>query len=162
MAFTAARCKHCNEVIQVDIERKTGFCLYCGIRYITADVINNYYTAKATTEMTDEVKNKIKDAEISLTQFKNYQKAEQIFREVTEIAPRIYKGWWGIARSITQDFRFFELGLNEFKEIENYVEHALAVANNNEKDLICPRWDIYKFTHNEWIKYITNKQHPNK
>lgn len=144
MAFEAARCKNCNGDIQVDVERKTGFCPYCGTKYITEDVINNYNTynnykiENATIKLNDEhsVENKLKNAEINLSQFKDYKKAEQIFREVTEIAPGNYRGWWGLVRSITQEFSLINFGLTKFNELNDYVEHALIVADNNGKNLI--------------------------
>lgn len=44
MAFVAAKCTQCGAEIEVDNARETGFCQYCGTKYVTEKVINNHYT----------------------------------------------------------------------------------------------------------------------
>lgn len=42
--FIAAKCSQCGADIQVDAQRESGFCSYCGAKYVTEKVVHNYVT----------------------------------------------------------------------------------------------------------------------
>ena len=44
MAFIAAKCSQCGANIQVDDSRESGFCTYCGAKFVTEKVVHNYVT----------------------------------------------------------------------------------------------------------------------
>lgn len=44
MAFIAAKCSQCGANIQVDDSRESGFCTYCGAKFVTEKVVHNYIT----------------------------------------------------------------------------------------------------------------------
>lgn len=43
-SFIAAKCSQCGADIQVDAQRESGFCSYCGAKYVTEKVVHNYVT----------------------------------------------------------------------------------------------------------------------
>ena len=54
MAIVAAKCTECGAPIEVNDERKEGYCPFCGTKYITQDIIhntvnNNYVTNNIDT-----------------------------------------------------------------------------------------------------------------
>lgn len=42
--FIAAKCSQCGADIQVDAQRESGFCSYCGAKYVTEKIVHNYVT----------------------------------------------------------------------------------------------------------------------
>ena len=162
MPLVVAKCTQCGADLKVDSDAKRGICQYCHTEYITEDVINNFnnfynynynYNIKnATLEIKDEksVSNQLENAEIYLSHFKNYTKAKKIFKNVTEIAPGNYRGWWGLIRCQTLDFTKSDLGQATMQTLNEYFRHASTFADPDERNEIQNKWEAFIKSQKNW------------
>ena len=115
MPLVAAKCLNCGGELQIDSGRDAAICPYCGTPFVVEKAIN-YYTTQNVTHigtighadihvMDDSgLEAKVKNADAYLTRHKDYAKAEELFLELTESFSHDYRGWWGVARTLTRDF----------------------------------------------------------
>lgn len=114
MPLVQAKCTQCGASLKVNNEASTALCPFCKMEYVVQDAINNYVTnnythidtlnAEHVTVNDDRsAEQRLRAAEQNM-QFKEYDKALSIFREVTEIAPHDYRSWWGCVRAETRGF----------------------------------------------------------
>ena len=77
MAFKPAICSQCGSTIQVDDSNETGFCSYCGTKFVTENVINQYQiTNNVTNNITQNIQTAI---------FNTGDTVEDYFRRVTAL-----------------------------------------------------------------------------
>ena len=95
--------------------------------------------------MIDEssAEHKIKNAEIYLTKHHDPKRARELFLEASDMAPGDYRGWWGLVRIDTDDFRKFYEGPSIFNRVSKYKERAFATATGEAKKEIAATWKTY-------------------
>jgi len=154
MALVPARCTQCNALLEVDSAKDAANCVYCGTAFVVEKAINNYATHQQNTfnignaniqvQDSSSPETKLANAEVFLTSFCDYEKAEELFREVTQEAPGDYRGWWGVVRARTRDLdkdefgyvlsprlsnsRLFKVVVDDLFELGTFYSNALRVA----------------------------------
>lgn len=148
-----AKCPNCGGDIEIDGQRKSGFCLYCGSKVM-------FKKAEQSTESPDNVIVKgiapldklLKNAE-TFHNLGDYEKEAEVLTSITKNYPEDYRGWWGLA---LQDIEApYDRDENEYGELEPYrfsdsykkavsllkrtlfyVRHAVQLAPEGEKQTI--------------------------
>lgn len=75
------------------------------------------------------------------------EKAEQIYRELTDDYPDDYRGWWGFAAVKTNQFQMYSREI--YEEAEGNAENAIKVARGNAKSEIQQIWNQYTHLRNQ-------------
>lgn len=138
MALIAAKCTQCGASIQVDENCVTGICPHCGTQYITEKVINNYNVNYSITKVINNNKEKADDLiedGLTLWHLGEVNRALDIFRKVTVIEPRDFRGWFYVAKLILETEKLAE----KQDEMFNFIEKAKSlVKSDTEMQLIYP------------------------
>ncbi len=152
MSLVPAKCPNCGGNIKIERENKAGICEFCKQPFVVEDAINNYNTYNQNTynienaEIYINEKNeeqRIESAEIFLTKIGNKEEAKKIFAEVSQTSPGNYKAWWGLARIDTNEFDFDERNLDNYKDVKQYVENAISVANHDVSEEMKIKWRTF-------------------
>lgn len=154
MPLVPAKCTQCGASIKVDDTKESGICSFCGTSYIVEKAINNYneyikndyHIANAEVHIHDEksTEKKLKNADIFFTKQNDPQKARELFLEVANDDPGDYRGWWGVARVDSKDFKYTNCSDSIFSEIEVYVNSAFNVISNDKKSELSKIWNKFK------------------
>ena len=175
MPFVEAVCTSCGAGLQVDSAKEAAICPFCGKPYIVQDAVNNYnntinnYSHIDNLSANNVVLNDDRSAEQRLRaaeqnmQFREYDKALAIFREVTDIAPHDYRCWWGCVQAGTQDFqRGAEGDINTLRSFLSQTAEdankALMTAPDNQKETIRQTYNAYCDTLNESVARRAEEQ----
>ena len=134
MPFVAAICSKCGSALKVDNHKDTTVCAYCGTPFVTERALGHAADVYS-------IENRLQNAEIFLTQHKDYTKAESLFKAITEDAPGDYRAWWGVVRACTGDLSAETVLRQGCGEAKKYVTGALNVAPAHEKDSLHKQWD---------------------
>lgn len=132
MPLVPAKCTECGGEIEVNNEKKLGVCKHCRQPFVVEESINNYNTYNnynTTNNYNDgsivnivEGESKetlLKNAEIAL-KIENYDLAKENFEILTKRYPDEYKGWWGLIQSITKNFTYYDLSIDELNQFYSY------------------------------------------
>lgn len=132
MPLVPAKCTECGGEIEVNNEKKLGVCKHCGQPFVVEEAINNYNTYNnynTTNNYNDgsvvnivEGESKetlLKNAEIAL-RIENFDLAKENFEILTKRYPDEYKGWWGLIQSITKNFTYYDLSIDELNQFYSY------------------------------------------
>ena len=110
MPLVKAVCTNCGGALEVDSSKKAAVCPYCHEAYIVEDAINNYtthvehlYADNVTINDDRTAAARLEAGEANL-KLKHWPEAENVFKEVCDLTPQDYRGWWGRIRAITQEF----------------------------------------------------------
>lgn len=149
MTLVAAKCTQCQGNLKIDNTLEAAVCPHCKTPFITEKAINNYNTYNQSTyniqhadlQVNDEksIENRLKNAEVFLTKHKDYAKAMELFKEISEDAPDDYRTWWGIVRTGTWEFT--RVSTNQ-GFISDYNK-ALRVAPEDVKGRLTKTWQEY-------------------
>jgi len=137
MSLVAAKCTQCGASIEVDDSKEAGICRTCGTAFITEKAINNYntyLTQNVTKNIYGREKTEAEEYLFNGEKFialKDWEKAIKVFMQAAEANPSNYRCWFGLMRSETKNFT--DLSNDTLTE---HLEKALAVANENEKEII--------------------------
>jgi len=125
MQFVAARCPQCAGDLQLDNEKETGFCMYCGSKIVVQEAIR-----AVRIDNTYMIEKWMKTGDLA-AEGGNLSEAYEYYTKVVEVQPdnwlAIYKkgkaaGW----QSTLADLRF--------KEATNCFGQAINLAPENEKE----------------------------
>lgn len=160
MPLIPARCTQCGAELQVDSTAEAAVCQYCQTPFIVEKAINNYNTyhqykiENAQIHMVDEssAEYKIKNAEIYLTKHHDYKRAKELFLEASDLAPDDYRGWWGLVRIATNEFREFHFGPSIFRKVSTNKERAFSTATGDAKKEIAATWKTYHENMQKFLK----------
>lgn len=75
------------------------------------------------------------------------EKAEQIYRELTDNYPDDYRGWWGFAWVKTNQFQTYSREI--YSEVKGNAENAIKVASGHDKEEIEQIWNQYSKLRNQ-------------
>jgi chaperonin cofactor prefoldin len=152
MSLVAAKCTQCGANLKIDNTLEAAVCPHCKTPFITEKAINNYNTYNQSTyniqhanlQVNDEksIENRLKNAEVFLTKHKDYKKAMELFKEISEDAPDDYRTWWGIVRVGTREFT--TQGTYEYYLYSNDYDRALQVAPEDAKGRLTKTWQEYQ------------------
>ncbi len=170
MPFVKAMCTNCGGILQVDESKDAAVCPFCSTPYIVEKAINNYqiniqYKIENSNVYINNgisIDKKIENAEYFISVHHDYDKAESIFMEASELAPMDYRTWWGIVRAQTWEFSYFGFDDEGLDDVRQYLESAIKVAGDKKDELI-KKWDQYMTDYNILIdldvkrKSITDK-----
>lgn len=151
-------CKKCGGKIKFDDNREKGYCPFCGVEFIKEDlIINNHYHndfsgANVILNDINSVESQLKNAEVYLTKIKDYDKAEQIYRSITEKYSADYRGWWGLVRALSCDLKLLELNEEVYNLMHKYAQIACNVSDDEKtKRYIKTEWDKYNESINDYL-----------
>ena len=188
MPLVAAKCTKCGGELQIDNAQEAAICPYCGTPFIVEKAINYYTTHNVTNigsvehadiHMEDSrgLETRLKNAESYLVQHKDYAKAEELFRSITEEFAGDWRGWWGIVRAMTHEFEGIPAGMwQDFKyeetteafkaavtgafatdEIQKMAERAFHVVDKENEAKIRPVWSDFQRRSQAYITRYVNK-----
>lgn len=106
MPFVPAKCTNCGGHLTVDESKEAGICPHCQQPYIMEKAINYYNTTNVTNidtinaevvnvESSDSADNLYKAGQTNLD-FRDFDKASDIFQKMTDTYPQDYRGWYGL------------------------------------------------------------------
>ncbi len=121
------KCINCGASITYSPYKKT-VCPYCLTEYSNGSIL---------------IDAKINNAEINIKKFRDYAKAEEIFREIVEIDASDYRAWWGIVRAQTSEFSNTTVDLKTLQTIQISADKTLKTAPENIINLLKSQWDNY-------------------
>lgn len=123
---------------------KIGFLqdVISGIQKITSSSIRTE-TGSGTGSEIDRL---CKNAE-TFYELGQKEKAEQIYRELTDNYPDDYRGWWGFAAVKTGQFQTYSREI--FSEVKGNAENAIKVAKSPKKEELRKIWEQYLGLRNE-------------
>ena len=97
----------------------------------------------------------LKNADCHLNRFRDYNKAKKLYLSVVEADANEHKAWWGIVRSMTENFSKYSISDSERKELDFYVKRAVLSAPDSKKEDL---QQIVRNYHRNIRKAETDKQ----
>ncbi len=140
-----AQCPNCSATLRVDPVRQMAVCEYCRASFMTSEAIKIYNTYIQNVQHINaqnvyinnggeiEKNQMLHSGEVYLQQFREYKKAEEAYRAVVDKFPDEYRGWLGLAKSITEDLKKVDIDEARFRQYSDYANKALIVAPPQEK-----------------------------
>ena len=170
MPLVAAKCTNCGGELQIDSGKDAAVCPYCGAAFIVEKAINYYTTqndihigniAHADIHVNDNsgLEARLANAEAFLTRHKEYERAEELFLEITDDFSGDYRGWWGVARAMTREFSGLDISVNcrieteeeldavfarSLEDVRFYTERAFNVMGSEDRVKLQPVWEDFK------------------
>ena len=141
MPLVQAKCENCNGVLKVDSSKRAAICPYCGTPYVVEDAINYYTThnhihADIVNVRDDRTSSARLEAAEAFMTLNKYSDALSAYKEVSQLVPQDYRGWWGQIRAITKDFSFYHNTANVINEIKSLYNNTLTfVTVEKEADI---------------------------
>lgn len=141
MALVAIQCKNCGGALQVDSSAASYYCPHCHTTYAMEQTVNQTFqtTNISSATIIDDGSGKI-DQEINsgeaFLNLRKYQAARDTFQNLTNLYAHKHRTWWGLARSITEEFTREPSGRKEFDYVNDAVQSAYQLAPANEKTQI--------------------------
>lgn len=140
MPFVPVKCTSCGGDIQLDNQRQTGFCSYCGAQVIFEEAIKKMEIAgSVSVEGIATLEKKLEDAATyNKLGYTNHE--YELLKKITEEYPGDYRGWWMLAlhRFSYQPMINTDLGeftfsckkatINTFYYDNDYIKNALILA----------------------------------
>lgn len=147
MKIKNLNCPNCNAKIDINPEDTYGKCSYCDTPFILEDE-----TIKIEHEIIDNTSLKV--AETTLNKFKDYKKAELLYKMLLFKYAHKEEIYIGLIRSMTEDFKKEITELYKLNEINDYWQKYTALS---------PKQNISKYSEkinemnkNYWITTLKN------
>ena len=172
MSLVAAKCTQCGSNLEVDSSHEAALCPHCKTPFVIKSAINNYNTyhqfqiQHTNVRINDgnSIQNRIKNAEVFLTKHKDYKKAEELFRGISEDAPDDYRIWWGILRSQTREFSNWTTYIlmgdlyqdhhnSSESDLDSYIQSRVFDRDFYHKAIAVAPDDVIEQLKNTWIDY---------
>ena len=160
MPLVNAKCTNCGATLKVDDRQDAAVCEYCGSAYIVEKAIQNYNYYVTNNINADNVfitgkgeaekERLLKNAETN-ERFKDYQKATQIYSQVTEDYPNEYRGWLGLALIQSGSFNNVDLEFREFNSLSSNINKAIMCAPTEKAKSIQAQWSAYLNKHTTFL-----------
>ncbi len=143
MSFEAAKCPNCGAQLQLDNSMETGFCVYCGTKFIVHDAIQRMkieVSGQVSMSGISTVENDINRGKQCLTS-KDWMNAFKFFVMALNKQANSFEAWHGCLLSITQDFSFIDFSWVNYKGntgLESVVIHSIQLSDNIQKQKLYP------------------------
>ncbi len=119
-------CPNCNAEIAVDRSQMFVYCMYCGVKIQTQDIVEVRYVKEP-----ESLEKMLSDGEIYY-KLEDYYRAEQKFREVIKQYPTERKGYEELIRTLTRDYTIYPLTHEE--EVYGVLDQLVRLISEEEKD----------------------------
>ena len=149
MQLVKAICPNCGGFLEVDASNKAAICTFCKLPFIIEEAINNYTThiehlhADNVTINDDRTAAARLEAGEANLKLKHWPEAEKVFKEVCDLTPQDYRGWWGRIRAITQEFTADLFHGDEIATLNDLFNSVSTFLNGPEKAEIVQTFDSY-------------------
>ncbi len=160
MPLVNAKCTNCGAPLQVDNTHEAAVCQYCGSAFIVEKAIQNYnyHITNNITAQNVIVAGKGEMEKERLLQnaktnedFKEYNKAYEIYKQVSEDYPDDYRGWYGLASIICDNFTKFDLPAEYFGMTQRYMEKSIQTAPLTKKEELTEKWNKYILNNSDYL-----------
>ena len=84
------KCESCGANLEFDDDLTTGYCMYCGAKYMLEEKVN----VNVNVKVDNGNENKIKLANNYIDEG-NYEKADKLFKDVLADDATNHEAWWG-------------------------------------------------------------------
>ncbi|MCR4769086.1 MAG: hypothetical protein K5874_02595 [Bacteroidaceae bacterium] len=151
MPFVQGKCESCGGILTVDPSLKSANCPFCGAAYIVQDSISYYKTTinvdtihANVVNVSDESSSegRLKAAEAYMKMGK-YDKAENEYKYVTEIAPQNYRGWLGLIEIYTNIYTKRIKSATKIRSLEDTANTIKAITSKEETLQALEKYNIY-------------------
>ncbi|MBR7007079.1 MAG: hypothetical protein IKH90_00380 [Ruminococcus sp.] len=152
MPLVNAKCTNCGGTLTVDSTKDAAVCDFCGSPYIVEKAIQNYNyyitqnikadNVNVTAKGEAEKERLLHNAETNV-KFKEYNKAFDLYKQVSEDYPDDYRGWYGMSSTISNGFTKIVRDKSKCKELHDYMEKSLICCDQNDNPDIKGQWDEY-------------------
>ena len=129
--MTKLQCTACNGTLALDIRKEFATCEFCGTKY-------DKRVMRQMIEGGQGYDNLVKNAEVFLM-LGEFERAHEIFTEITNKHPDRARGWWGLFESETGGLTVF----NKPDSVHVYHERALKFATDEERAEITSLYENY-------------------
>jgi len=146
MPLVKAICTNCGGNLEVDRSKGAAICPFCGQAYIVEDAVKKF---EITVRGESSSQNRLEAAE-QFMKLGEYSKAIEIFQKVTEMTPSDYRGWRGLLRAQSHEYKkeikdLSPTDLKQYrKDIERVSQHALSTVPAAEKADLQAEVDTYR------------------
>lgn len=156
MPLVNAKCTNCGAPLQVDNSHEAAVCPYCNSAYIVEKAIQNFNFSVTNNITAQNViiagkgemeKERLLQNAQTNENFKEYDKALEIYAQVSEDYPDDYRGWFGMASMKTHKFKILDISDREFTQISSYIDKSMICAPDAQKSSIKSTWDQYLANH---------------
>ena len=154
MGLVAAKCTGCGANIEVDVTKDAGICKYCGTAFVTEKAITNYNTyvtnnnnfagAHVTIQGDSENIEKLIERAVTFEKLDEFDKALEVYEEITSKYPMDYRGWMGIITSETQNYSDISFSDYSYMEMVECFEKAVKVASSEVQEDILKQKQKYE------------------
>ncbi|MCR5457768.1 MAG: hypothetical protein K6F14_06800 [Clostridiales bacterium] len=154
MPFVKAQCTNCGGLIEVDETKEAAICPFCSTPYAVEKAINNFHISNKyeihnaqIMMQKDDVETMAADADALLYQLNKPQQAYELYKKITKLYPRDYRGWLGLAmyriktNNFDDEYGDIEVNLSRAKKLfpegaecigEFLSQYQLADTNYNK------------------------------
>lgn len=151
MSLVPAKCENCSGTLEVDPSLKAAICPFCSTPYVVQDAINHYHNHNHTHIHGNVINNYVdeRSSEARLVagdtcmKQEHYDSALIAYKDVCEITPQNYLGWWGQIRAITHDFALRPEIQSDLLRIKMLFKSAAVVATQEQQKELNERYNSY-------------------
>ena len=159
-------CDNCGGTLAVDASGEIGTCIYCGTKKQLVEKVVNIieHTGKVEVDGIATAAAKLTSAYQCL-QTGNVEKANRLYKEITELEPQNPYAWWGrflCEESFAQYYGFKDkygnsdnvTKANQVLEILKYADFAIQYAEDDVKQEYIARTQEYR----DFVDSVRNQQ----
>ena len=148
MKLKALKCPNCNAKLEIKPGEVNGTCPYCDSEFILDDEV-----IKVKHEIIDNTSLEI--AETTLNKFKDYQKAEYIYRTLLYKYAHKEEVYIGLIRCITHDFKKEITTLYTVNEINDFFQKYTSLTTKTNIAKYSP--SINEINRKFWLNRLNNE-----
>ena len=145
MKIKNLNCPNCNAKLDINPDETYGKCSYCDTPFILEDE-----TIKIEHEIIDNTSLKVADT--TLNKFKDYKKAEILYKMLLFKYAHKEEVYIGIIRSITEDFKKEITEVYKLNEINDYWQKYTALSPKQNISKYAEK--INEMNKNYWLKTL--------
>lgn len=145
MKIKTLNCPNCNAKLELENNQTNGICTYCDTPFILDDEV-----VRIEHEIIDNTSLKV--AETTLNKFKDYQKAEILYKNQLHKYAHKEEVYIGLIRSITHDFTQEITQLFRIEEINNYWQKYTSIATKTNISKYSK--SVNDLNEKFWLNYI--------
>ena len=161
MPFVKAQCTNCGGLIEADDSSESAVCPFCKTPYFVDKAIKNYHINNKYeihnaqfTMPKDDVDTMAADADALLNQLNRPSQAYETYQKITQLYPRDYRGWLGIALYMIKkdlfDGNLSVIGENINRAIKLFPAGSSSIAEfyNQYKQCVDK---YYEYSHDNYV-----------